>query len=561
MNTNIPFLELRRFTGKYRELFISYFDAVSLDILAKILFLSGFSFFLSVSFRLFFFFTAEDFFLLGEIEKFSGLINTLLFSIDTQITGLVFFASLVTYFEKNPGFLDINIEYKKITVVLIALKIITFVSFLPLPNTLLNILIIGFIIGFPSRRESEQINQIFWFFIFAILLHEFILITLELFNIGLVAQIRNNIPSSFHSIQQTFFNLNTILDPFLMFYIVSKYRWEVEDFEKFFKYLLYFSTIVAIEFLIVISSIVMGSGIGIDSAFNLLMFNSVIVGSYHIVGRLALIGLFFSLYLFSRYREYKYIFFLLFMFGLMLSTLNRQVVLSGLLCLGMIFIIEVLMNEQNNIRKFFKLVPVIIIAIGIPILANIQVQNIRGDDAQSIVQGIQKRSLKFAKAGDVVVKTFPLGSGVGLQQFFSGSRLIPSNLSDSLGYAYEYDLWQVDRLTIGQKQDTDRLDQQRGFSVHSSYLETIVELGLIGLFLILYLFIYIANHFFRIFSINKNQSLSVSLTQMLSVFMMTASVMVSILATSKFNDFWLIALTIGFLNAVKNSSLKLHQEI
>ena len=219
------------------------------------------------------------------------------------------------------------------------------------------------------------------------------------------------------------------------------------------------------------------------------------------------------------------------------------------------------MNEQNNIRKFFKLVPVIIIAIGIPILANIQVQNIRGDDAQSIVQGIQKRSLKFAKAGDVVVKTFPLGSGVGLQQFFSGSRLIPSNLSDSLGYAYEYDLWQVDRLTIGQKQDTDRLDQERGFSVHSSYLETIVELGLIGLFLILYLFIYIANHFFRIFSINKNQSLSVSLTQMLSVFMMTASVMVSILATSKFNDFWLIALTIGFLNAVKNSSLKLHHEI
>ena len=561
MKISISFLELDRFTSKYKALWINFFEAIPLRVLEKTLFLSAFSFFLCLSFRLFFFFSAEDFFDLGEIEKFSGLINAILFSIDTQITGLIFFVCMIAYLEKNPSFLDINIEYKKITVALIALKIVTFISFLPLPNTLLNILIIGFIFAFPSSKESGEINQIFWFFVIGILFHEFILITVELFNIGLVAQVRNNIPSSFHSMQQTLFNLNTILDPFLMFYIVSKYKWELEDFEKFFKYLLYFSTIVAIEFLVISFAVILGSGISIDSAFNLLMFNSEIVGSYHIVGRLALIGLFFSLYLFSKYREYKHIFLLLFMFGLMFSTLNRQVVLSGLLCLGIIFIMQVLMNEKNHIKKFLKLIPVIIIVIGVPILANIQVQNVRGDDAQTIVEGIQKRSLKYAKAGDVVVNIFPLGSGVGLQQFFSGSRLIPTNLSDSLGYAYAFDLWEVDRLTIGQKEDTDRLDQQRGFSVHNSYLEIIVELGLIGIILVLYLLIYMAKHFFHIFSIIKRNTLSVSLIQLLSVFMMIASVMISILATSKFNDFWLIALAIGFLNALKNSSLKLDQEV
>jgi hypothetical protein len=159
------------------------------------------------------------------------------------------------------------------------------------------------------------------------------------------------------------------------------------------------------------------------------------------------------------------------MFGLMFSTLNRQVVLSGLLCLGLLFLIRLIISKQSGLIKFFKLMPILVIAILVPILANMQVQNIRGDDAQSILMGLQKRSLKYAKAADVSVNIFPLGSGVGLQQFFSGSRLIPTNLSDSLGYSYELDLWEVDRLTVGQSDDSERLDQQRGFSVHNAYLE------------------------------------------------------------------------------------------
>ena len=52
-------------------------------------------------------------------------------------------------------------------------------------------------------------------------------------------------------IKFSLFNLNSILDPFIVFYVVSKYDWELKDFEFFFKILLFFTTILALEFLLI----------------------------------------------------------------------------------------------------------------------------------------------------------------------------------------------------------------------------------------------------------------------------------------------------------------------
>ena len=58
----------------------------------------------------------------------------------------------------------------------------------------------------------------------------------------------------------------------------------------------------------------------------------------------------------------------------------------------------------------------------------------------------------------------------------------------------------------------------------------------------------------------KNGVNSTHLFQMLSVFMMTASIMISIMATSKFNEFWIIALAIGFLVSLEKSLRDIYLE-
>ena len=274
--------------------------------------------------------------------------------------------------------------------------------------------------------------------------------------------------------------------------VIRMNHWRVRDFEPFFWWIMILGVFISIE---AIAAFYLGLGgnielFGTKSSSGNGLFQSVFVGNFHVVARIAMTMLFISVYFYWRRRNPLYLSVPVLAALLLFATTSRQsIVATGL---GILLLVVLFRGSRSfrNLKKseinvvLYPLITVGVFLAGVVIVAlaaearNASPLNL---DSSTITQ----RYLLLARGLDVMAYNYGLGTGPQMYTYYSGSTSVPTSVSQHLlrvrGLTDEQ-LWSGvaypdEAITGG----------PRGFTLHNLWVQLVIEWGAFGLAVELYL--------------------------------------------------------------------------
>jgi hypothetical protein len=334
---------------------------------------------------------------------------------------------------------------------------------------------------------------------------------------------------------------------FLVYYGVQRNNWEPPDFEKFFKIIIWGTTVLAVEALCtwyigrsslplpIVGSSLSGGG----------LFESFWIRNHHGVARIALVSIFGSLYFFARYALKRNLVFAGIASLVLVATLDRAPIIVGVVGVGLFFArgrSHTLVLKAGSasrrilIRGVFSIIALILAGYA----ANFALQRVTiVRDASVLGEVFQSRLVHHARALDVLAYTPMIGTGPQLDQFYQGSSFVPPTFLNiavkTFGMSPD---WALRRIT-----DEGLQREGASYSAHSLWLEFIMHWGIFGFVTILYLLYWMFKIFVKLLKSRSEVSQAVW-----AIFLLASGLSASMITTSRFRNWWLFVLLYLFLS-------------
>lgn len=338
--------------------------------------------------------------------------------------------------------------------------------------------------------------------------------------------------------------------PYLMafgtVFCIKRLRWGLRHFESLFMVIIVGSVILSLEALMTFymgrPSAIPGLG---QSLLSNGMFQSALVQDHHTVSRMGLTATFMSLYFFTRRSQTRYLCFALAGVSVVVATMNRAPIMATGLGLGIYLLIGLswhgIRRSEDSIRRMGAvLLAVVILGGGVQVVQGMS----EARSVNDMSTAFAARLVHWARVADVVAYTPILGTGPGIDNYYLGSGSVPPvylfTAAERLGVTEAWALSRVARSQLYFYQEG------RGFSAHNVWANLVMQWGLLlGGLGVLYL-VYQA---FRAACTLALAPASVDTRAAWLALALSVSLGVSVLSTSKFNQFWFFAITFYFTAA------------
>ena len=459
----------------------------------------------------------------GESVAFLGdLFNIRLLFTGSAVASLIL---LKTYL--SGGMAKLKLDTMKSSNLL--LYILAFgIVFPPVPAQLVILMIIT-ILALSPKPQYRVVGRNF-----KLALSFFILLVLAgiLSSVIGLSEIRSNIPMG-----RQLWGPLPYISAFVVYYTVRRNNWGLKEIDTFLKIIVIGCSFVTLEALLTWyigrDTLLPGIGLGV-SVMPGGLFKSALIGSHHHAARIGLITFFSGLYF--RHRYDRPLFFIATVIGflLMVATLNRAPLLASIGGLSMFMILT--RSHSGMSRRGIMLRGLLATAgliFGAYFLLTVfqQVTDVRG--ASSMSRVYESRLIHHARALDVLIETPLMGTGPMQDPYYQGSSLVePRFFNAATSFLGVDPNWALLRIAPEDLHATGI-----GFTAHSLWLEVAMHWGIWGIAGLIYLCFMALS---AIKELRKNRSKEASVAWILLI--MSISISVSMLTTSKFRVLWLFVM-------------------
>lgn len=343
------------------------------------------------------------------------------------------------------------------------------------------------------------------------------------------------------------------LDGMLVWYLIWNNGWGRSEFESALKVVFWAVLVVGVECVLVFY-------LGVPSHWSLdaeEYAGQVFVSMFprHVVdpGRLGLILAGAGLYLFLRRAGGWWYLCASLSGALMLFSTGRRAPLLGL-ALGMLlfcaFLVKCRMRSRGKkmrrARLFRFLAPLVVVpVVSAGVLVGDKIRAGRFLRMDSLSHGVKARGFTYTRAVDVLLARPLLGGGPRQGVLYAYSENTPPVVTE---YFYG-DVHQDFPLGAMAQRDVLRRDPRRGSvnSIHSTPMNLIADLGLLGLVLLALMAATGARYFWDIMRLRPDANLSAAVMPFAAMFCTAVALFISVSTTSKFYPFWLFAILLCFI--------------
>ncbi len=515
----------------------------TLEVLA---FVSGFIFLASITCNMVMVSTTTTYYYV-KMFNIANMVCIALLSKCTIVLALIFFIMLFLYLRQPGLYHSIKVNPIKLMNFLVCLYMLKFLTVLPLPMFSLSVALFLLCILVPRKYRIQTNMRVFWLVLWGFFILEAIEIIFALQGFG---EIRKIIP-----VKKQVMHMSAFLSGFIVYYVVKRNNWGFQEFEKFFKILMYGIMVVALE-----SIITFYLGIGREISIfgytpihlHINMFQSTLIGSYKITSRLGITLFFISIYFLLKHQQKRYIVFVCFGFLLTFATGHRQCIMALMigLALWIILLIREKLKEVDFEKRALAYSFLVLIMIGFA-FASISLLDIatslRGTEgAGDPIGQIVMRIIRWSRGVSVFLYTFPLGTGNNMNTYFMGSSLVPWNITEWTCQLFDIDLTRIKWCFVSNKIFVET-GLELGHTIHNLWFRTITEFGLLGLVFVMYLWWNGWKIFVCLCRLQGKMPLGNDFPQVWAVFMMVFSICLSVCFEDKFRSYWYFAILFAFL--------------
>lgn len=441
---------------------------------------------------------------------------------------------------------EVKVDLSKIVFFLFSLYIVSFCAY-RIPGILISLCLIALFVLFPDNRVS--MSNWFWAVLLLFLVSNFagLLWGLEVLDV----------PDSRYGFVRKMIPMVPYVNAFVVFYTLKRMQWGITQFEALFNVLALLSMAVAAE-----AAITFYLGIGRTTSFmgNYplymdTMFQSRFIAYYHVAGRLGITLFFWGLYRFSRTANWHNLILVASGFMLTFATTSRQMIFACLigfaawLLMGIYLVLKSRFSEKNV--KFVWLICLLIVTTGgikgTHWVSN-TTQSIRHEKESVISKQFSKRTIRWARGGEIFLYNFPLGTGAGMTGYYMGASKIPWTLAEKTAEFWGHEAWYAKYL-ISPEALVERVGYEVGYSLHNLWVRSAVEFGLLGTLFLIYFFWRVIRQFMTIFLIQSRIGHLRDVMAGWSVLLMMFSIIFSCMFTVKFRFYWYFVVMFLFSEA------------
>ncbi len=341
-------------------------------------------------------------------------------------------------------------------------------------------------------------------------------------------------------------------DGMLVWYLVHNNRWRREEFEGALRCVFWVALAMGVEsILFYYLRIPNPYSLNHEGRFFLGMF----IRHHIVASRLGLILAGVAFYFFWRRGGWFYLFASLAGILLVFSTWRRVPIF--MLFLGAFLLILFFMKfrrrpgAKEKMKSFFVsclTVPVFLACIGVSVMVGTWV---RGEfvEASNLSMSVKERLFQYARAADVFIARPFLGGGPRQGFLYGYSKDTPATFS---GYVYG----DITRYESGIRGwSTSDLFQENPrksapVSLHSLPMNFVVDLGLLGLVLVIVMLITGARYFFRIMRLPPHTGSLCLVMPFAVIFSTVAALFFAVSTTAHFYPYWLFAILLHFVRCL-----------
>jgi len=341
--------------------------------------------------------------------------------------------------------------------------------------------------------------------------------------------------------------VTSYLIAFATVFCLKRLRWGLKEYESFYMVILVGSVFISFEALITfyLKQPDVFAAFG-PSMHKTNMFRSAFIQDHHKVARLAMTGLFMSLYFFRQRAQNRYLCSAILAALLLGATLNRAPFVATVIGVTAYLVIGVQWADATwtgvAMRRLVATSAAVVILVGGGVLLG-GMEETR--DTASSLNALENRMLHGARAVEVLRYTPLLGTGPGNDTYYLGSGHIPPVLLLTLARWFQvsefYALQKVARSELyGSQGDV------RGRGAHSLVLEILMHWGVVvGGAALLYLLFQALRAVRRL--ILAESGVDKEMAWLVLLFAM--SLCLSVFTTSGFRHYWFFAITFYFVSA------------
>ena len=408
----------------------------------------------------------------------------------------------------------------------------------PIPVRLVALLLLVTVVLFVRTQPMPGRLRGFW----VLVLTFFILNALGI----ATAMLGINGVRAFIPIQKQVAGMMPFVTAFIIYYAIRRSEWQVREFEILFRIIMIGGLFLAMEalatFYIGRPALPFLGELSVNTAGMFISGFFTNEGSVHHVSRIGMTTLFISLYFYYRSSQPKYVLSAGLGLLLVLATLNRMVILSSVI--GLVILIafarrnRVLPRATVMMRRVGAAI-VLVAGIAAYVLLFQQVTEIR--NAHTLERSVRNRIIHLARAADVIAYTPLLGTGPGLDRVYLGSSLVTTVVFDPVTEFMEEDrTYALSRVV----RDGLTLEQgEPGYSTHNLWIQFVMQWGIAGLVLIVYLL----GQAWKVFAQLRGTT-GVDTRPAWALFSFAISLSFSMLTTVKFDFYWYFALVFAFVS-------------
>jgi len=452
------------------------------------------------------------------------------FNLATGLSLAIVLVLLGTYISRlEPAFLG-AVSMMSVTNVLVYLCGVSVVF--PAVPVRLGALLLMFLMLNP-RTTNRKISQGFQIFLFAFIVMNLIGLCITSFGID---QVRAGIPI----LIQLSGTLPYVV-AIIIYFVIKRNGWRLHNFERFFKIVMIGGLFFAMESLATFylgrSTLPFLSGFAVDD--NDGMFQSTLLQSQHLVSRIGLATLFVAIYFYYRTWRHRYILAAVLGGLLVFSTLNRQVIVSCLLGIGLLWTVS-----RNGARRVPWNRPIhlvgAVIVLGLALIAGqVLVQGITETRvANSVERTVRNRLLHVARAVDVLWFTSFVGTGPGSDQIYRGSFFVPTTIA----FEPVMEFFQEDPDYAFSRFRRPGLEDQKAYTVHNLWVRFLLEWGVVGLIFLICVVRQAWKLFRKLYSVH-----GIDTRAAWAIFSFAIALSLSMMTTVKLDLYWYFVVVFMFV--------------
>ena len=332
----------------------------------------------------------------------------------------------------------------------------------------------------------------------------------------------------------------------ILTFCIIRNGWGVKEFETFFTLILLCGMLLAVDalgtFYVGRDTLLPGMAPSVRGGAAREFVGALSSNGHH-VARMAMTGVFMSIYLFFRTGRRVWLALGCLSFLAEVATLGRAPILTTIAAVGILVSILGLRGARPGPAAMLSGSLVIVTTaatMALVILALVVISGIRATDAPGAA--LRARLLHAARTTDVLSYSPLFGTGPRLETYYTGTWEVPPRVFTwavaELQVPWD---WAVGKIT----EDPDE-GVAAGFSSHNAWLDFVQHWGLVGGPIALAYLIYLGTAM----AVKLRRLRGPRASTAWVAFLMAVSLSVSVLTTSKFGSYWFLIFTYLFAGAV-----------